>query len=962
MSWRKHFTVYDQSNIRGATGNTGGVVTNSKYTSWLPEVYMGPPNRLERYMQYDQMDADSEVNAALDIIAEFCTQVDDATTLPFQIHFKRDPSETEIDLLQGALRQWCNINDMDRRAWRLVRSTLKYGDQFFMRDPETWKLYWIDPAKIEKVIVNEGKGKKTEEYWIKDLDLNLQSLVASNMQAGRDYSTKANPAIPTITSGTASATVGSMEGLGMGGSAGFSNAIPVDATNIVHISLTEGLDNSWPFGTSILEPVYKIFKQKEMLEDAILIYRVQRAPERRVFYVDVGDMPRSRAMAFIEQVKNEIHQKRIPNKTGGGLNIMDAAYNPLSMIEDYFFAQTCLSLDTQIELLDGRTLRLQEIIDEYQDGKTNFVYGLSNITHEMEPAEIKWAGVTRKNTQVLEVHLDNDEIITVTPDHRFIMRDGSEVEAQNLKLNDSLMPLELINGYSGPKQKNKKYARYRSNADGKIKFVHAEISGKQTGKDTQVHHIDFDSKNNNPLNLRVMVTEDHIQLHREAGTYSLNKQWNDPISREKLITGMRSMYANADEQFMERLSERNTTNAINGWKSIPDDNKDIVFASLSKNRKKNAAAKKIKYSIEMFNYMVVCFDNGANSISKLSKVLREDECFKQAFANSNPNILRDKNRTDHIGVTDTTLNNLVKQVGFNTFGDWKTDYTGLPKFSNKEIVRQNHKVQKVVWLTETIDTGDITIESTSDSHWFGLSSGIYVHNSDGRGSRVETLPGGENLGQIDDLKYFNNKLLRGLRVPSSYLPTGPEDGTAVYSDGRVGTAFIQEYRFTNFCKRLQDLISPWLDDEFKLFCKHRGIEVEASLFELEFTEPQNFGKYRQIEVDGAQMNVFSAAVQIPFMSKRFAMKRYLGWTDEEIQQNERQFLEETGIDHPMAEVDPGMIDVGVRPMETGELAPDIDADLDLGGDMGSMEPGAESPISGAENAPAPMAPPAEPAI
>ena len=97
---------------------------------------------------------------------------------------------------------------------------------------------------------------------------------------------------------------------------------------------------------------------------------------------------------------------------------------------------------------------------------------------------------------------------------------------------------------------------------------------------------------------------------------------------------------------------------------------------------------------------------------------------------------------------------------------------------------------------------------------------FFAQTAEGRGSRVETLPGGENLGQIDDLKYFNNKLLRGLRVPSSYLPTGPEDGTAVYSDGRVGTAFIQEYRFTNFCKRLQDLISPWIDDEFKLFCKH----------------------------------------------------------------------------------------------------------------------------------------------
>ena len=65
-------------------------------------------------------------------------------------------------------------------------------------------------------------------------------------------------------------------------------------------------------------------KQKELLEDSIIIYRVQRAPERRVFYVDVGNMPPNKAMGFVERVKNEIHQKRIPNKTGGGTTIMDA--------------------------------------------------------------------------------------------------------------------------------------------------------------------------------------------------------------------------------------------------------------------------------------------------------------------------------------------------------------------------------------------------------------------------------------------------------------------------------------------------------------------------------------------------------------------------------------------------------------------------------------------------------------
>ena len=104
------------------------------------------------------------------------------------------------------------------------------------------------------------------------------------------------------------------------------------------------------------------------------------------------------------------------------------------------------------------------------------------------------------------------------------------------------------------------------------------------------------------------------------------------------------------------------------------------------------------------------------------------------------------------------------------------------------------------------------------------------------------------------------------------------------------------------------------------------------------------------------MNVFGQAIQVPFMSKRYAMKRYLVWTDDEIVQNERMFMEESGQEHPMTTTEPGMIDVGVRPSDPGDLAPPTDMDMgDEGGDM-MPEPGMESPISGAENAPAGGAP------
>ena len=282
------------------------------------------------------------------------------------------------------------------------------------------------------------------------------------------------------------------------------NQYAIDARHVIHISMSEGLDNKYPFGNSLMESIFKVFKQKELLEDAILIYRIQRAPERRVFHIDVGNMPSHLAMAFVERVKNEINQRRIPSAGGGGQSLIDASYNPLSINEDYFFPTT----------------------------------------------------------------------------------------------------------------------------------------------------------------------------------------------------------------------------------------------------------------------------------------------------------------------------------------------------------------------------------------------------AEGRGSKVEILQGGQNLGEIDDLKYFTNKLFRALRIPSSYLPTGSDDGGSNFNDGRVGTAYIQELRFNKYCERLQSLINEPFDTEFKVYLHTQGINVDSNIFDIKFNPPQNFASYRQAEMDTARVNTFNAMVAIPFISKRFALERFLGLTREEIAQNATQWKEE----------------------------------------------------------------------
>ena len=511
MSWKKYFTPvktgdnpggsYSPINGRFSGSNPGPARSN--YSSFLPDVYVGTPNRVDRYGQYNTMDLDSEVNAALDILAEFTSQDNTQNRTSFIIDFKKKATNSETTIIQQYLQQWFKLQKFETRMFRILRNTFKYGDQFFVRDPETKKLYHIDPANVTRIIVNESEGKKPEQYVIKNFNLNCKDLVATTPfdTQGNNIGGNANTSYFT---GTAKGATG---GTSTPPGSRFSvedGEIAVDAEHIIHLSLSEGLDQNYPFGNSLLETIFKVYKQKELLEDAIIIYRVQRAPERRVFYVDVGNMPSHLAMQFVERVKTEIHQRRIPSATGGGQNVIDSAYNPLSINEDYFFPQT----------------------------------------------------------------------------------------------------------------------------------------------------------------------------------------------------------------------------------------------------------------------------------------------------------------------------------------------------------------------------------------------------AEGRGSKVETLPGGTNLGEIDDLRYFTNKLVRGLRIPSSYLPTGADDAGAQYNDGRVGTAYIQELRFNTYCERLQGLVIEEFNQEFKRYLLERGINIDTSMFDLRFQPPQNFAAYRQSEIDNARVPTFTQMSAVPYMSNRFALKRFLGMTEEEIAENERLWKEE----------------------------------------------------------------------
>ena len=507
MGWERQMVPFKGKRVSSGGGGRPTAARGSLHSlqSWLPDVYAGSPERVVKYSQYDTMDKDSEVNTALDTIAEFSTQTDAATNLPFVLKWAEPPTESKLDHVMSLLHKWCRINDWDQRLYKAFRNVIKYGDQAFLRDPQTYELHAIDAANLINAGADESAGKKIMVYQVKNLSLNLSAQCATapeNLQKWQGLGMPSPAAFRGLMTGITSPPAGYLA------SSGIQNkdvSTVVDAEHVIHMALTDGMDINWPFGTSILEPVFKVYKQKELLEDALLIYRIQRAPERRVFYIDVGDGPEHLGQSRLEQIKNEVHQRRIPTKTGGGSTIMDAQYNPLSILDDYFFARS----------------------------------------------------------------------------------------------------------------------------------------------------------------------------------------------------------------------------------------------------------------------------------------------------------------------------------------------------------------------------------------------------PEGKGSEVQSIGGDVNLDQINDLRYFAAKMARSLKIPSSYLSVDIDGESTVYQDGKLGNAFIEEFRFTQFCKRLQKALRGFMDHEFKMFTKGNGCEIETHEFSIDFVEPQNFSKYREIELEAARVQVFTSVRDVKWLSARFIMQKYLGLTEEEIALNTKWLKEET---------------------------------------------------------------------
>lgn len=255
----------------------------------------GSFDRMSRYSDFAEMEATPEISSALDIYSEECAAADEKSRV---LHIYSDNRKIQ-EILETLFHDTLNI-EFNLSMW--VRNLCKYGDFFLFNDihPEfgVTNAYPIPISEIER----EEGFDKDDPSAVRFRWISQGNQVLENWQ-------------------------------------------------VTHMRLL-GNDAFLPYGSSVLEGARRIWRQLILIEDAMLVYRVVRSPDRRVFYIDVGNVPPEEVGNYLEQAKTALKRNQIIDRNSGRV---DLRYNPLSVDEDYYLPVRGSESGTKIDTLAGGT-------------------------------------------------------------------------------------------------------------------------------------------------------------------------------------------------------------------------------------------------------------------------------------------------------------------------------------------------------------------------------------------------------------------------------------------------------------------------------------------------------------------------------------------------------------------------------------------------------------------------------
>jgi hypothetical protein len=292
---------------------------------------------LARYADYEDMDDYPELAAALDILADDATQPNTPINRTMWVTSKdQTVAQTLDDLYHRTLR-------MDEEIWEIARNLVKYGNNYeemLITGNGVVGLNFLPSPTMRRVEADKGELLGFVQDYKGKYIWTPQEFDAALKQRG----------------GPATTSVMTPSGVA-------SKVTAFEGWEVAHYRLRGKYRRSL-YGYSALEPARWIWKRLVLLEDAALIYRLQRAPERFAFYIDVGDLPPAEALGYVNRVRQQFKKKKWVNPSTGRV---DMKFDPLSQDEDFFVPSRKGSDSARIETLGAPQWQSMEDIEYFRD-------------------------------------------------------------------------------------------------------------------------------------------------------------------------------------------------------------------------------------------------------------------------------------------------------------------------------------------------------------------------------------------------------------------------------------------------------------------------------------------------------------------------------------------------------------------------------------------------------------------
>jgi hypothetical protein len=288
--------------------------TSGGYNYNLSQQLNYPTTRIQLYADYEAMDTDAICASALDIVADECTLRNENGEV-LQI---RSSDETIQRILYNLFYDVLNI---EFNLWSWTRNMCKYGDFYLKLEiSEKFGVYGVIPFSAYNILREEGYDlKKPQQVRFK-----------------YDPSSQATSPLGYVLSAP---LMTDPDGKG----------VYFDNYEMAHFRLLSDF-NYLPYGRSYLEPGRKLYKQLVLMEDAMLIHRIVRAPEKRVFYVNVGNIPPNEVEGYMQKMINKMKKTPVVDPQTGQYNLR---YNMQNVLEDFYIPVRGGDQTTKIDTTKG---------------------------------------------------------------------------------------------------------------------------------------------------------------------------------------------------------------------------------------------------------------------------------------------------------------------------------------------------------------------------------------------------------------------------------------------------------------------------------------------------------------------------------------------------------------------------------------------------------------------------------